>query len=403
MEWAPRNRVARALGAGSSTVADETRELARHRSLPGWQEGVALAAAAGRLGGAGAAGRVADAARGLPARMAQAQLRAGTRDAPRLALEAERALLHLDSLLEIGLLEGEYSEEAARELRGYVDRLLELLHGRAETPMVIAVPAMPQAPVEQPPAVLVQSVPEPPHAAVEHTPPTSAAAPPIAASIPTPVITPPAPVITAPITPVPIPVAPTLPKRPVPPPQAAPNNGSAASIFSTPARPTPPVDRLIIDGCNFLGRARGFDLGNVESRDRLLFRLQEYARKHPAHRILLFFDGQHASRKVTAGIEERIISADRTADDGIVDFLKNLSPTDRPRATLVTDDRELMRRALAEGARRESVAWLAERLNRKSPPAAAEGPVRREGGLSRNELEDWEQFFSQPPDRPGKG
>ena len=386
------------LGAGSGTVSDERQGEGRHRDLPGWQEGVGLALAAGRLGGSGAAGRVADAARSLPARLAQAQLRAGTRDAARLALEAERSLLHLDALIEIGLLEGEFSEAAATDLRARLDGLLDLLHGRTEAP-VAAIPTPPRAPVELPPAAPVS-----PTAAAP--PPIPEPAPPAAPPPPTPEPATPAPAATTPPPP-PTPAAPpVLPPtaRPTPPPvPAASMNGTAASLFAAPVRPAPVVERLVIDGCNFLGRAKGFDLGNTESRDRLLFRLQEYGRKHPAHRIILFFDGQHASRKVTAGIEERVISGDRTADDGIIEFLKNLPPTDRPRATLVTDDRELVRRALSEGARRESVAWLADRLNRKPSPTAQEGPVRREGGLSRNELEDWEQFFSQPPERPGKG
>jgi predicted RNA-binding protein with PIN domain len=377
------------LGAGSSTVTDETRDQGRHRGLESWQAGIALAAAAGQLGSSAAEGRVADAARALPARMAQAQLRAGTRDAARLALEAERALLHLDGLIEVGLLEGAISEDAAQGLRGHVDGLLDLLHGRPSPAPISAYPPPVAPTADLPPAALAHPAPEPVAPTLEAAPTPIAALPPEPVPTPAPVI-PPVEAIRA-----------TTP--PIPPVAAPSENGKATSLFAAPVRPVPVVDRLIVDGCNFLGRARGFDLGDPESRDRLLFRLQEYARKHPAHRILVFFDGQHASRRVTAGIEERIVSADRTADDGIVAFIQNLPAADRPRAALVTDDRELMRRVMAEGARRESVAWLAERINRKASAPVAEGPVRREGGLSRNELEDWEQFFSQPPDRPGKG
>jgi len=64
------------------------------------------------------------------------------------------------------------------------------------------------------------------------------------------------------------------------------------------------ADRLVIDGCNFLGCAPGYSLGDESSRDQLLFRLQEYGRAHPAHRLTLFFDGQRASRRQVAGIDE---------------------------------------------------------------------------------------------------
>jgi four helix bundle protein len=168
---------------------------------------------------------------------------------------------------------------------------------------------------------------------------------------------------------------------------------------SSQPRQQHPPDRVLVDGCNFLGRASGFELGDEASRDRLLFRLQEYARRHPSHRVVLFFDGQRASRRVVAGIEEHFTSANRVADDLILDYLRALSPAERRRSTLVTDDRDLLDRARKEGASIGSVSWLAEKLTRKSP---LPGAPRQEPALNSGELSDWEQFFSKPPKRPGK-
>jgi hypothetical protein len=169
-----------------------------------------------------------------------------------------------------------------------------------------------------------------------------------------------------------------------------------------PARPAAApqhsgTDRLVLDGSNFLGRAPGYMLGDEESRDRLLFRLQEYGRAHPAHRVTVFFDGQRTSRRMVAGVEEQITGAQRSADDGIVTFLHELPAADRPRTTLVTDDRELSMRARAQGVRVEGIAWLAERLERKPRPENGQRP-----GLSKGEVSEWEEFFNRPPKRPGR-
>jgi hypothetical protein len=151
-----------------------------------------------------------------------------------------------------------------------------------------------------------------------------------------------------------------------------------------------------VDGCNFLGCAPGYDLGDPDSRDRLLFRLQEYAHEHPAHRVAVFFDGKRASSRVTAGVEERITSGIHSADDVILDHIRALPRPERRRCTLVTDDRDLAIRARNEGVRAEGVQWLISRFVQRRPA----GNPR--AGLNKSELSEWERFFNEPPQRPGK-
>jgi four helix bundle protein len=160
----------------------------------------------------------------------------------------------------------------------------------------------------------------------------------------------------------------------------------------------PAHDRLVIDGSNFLGRAPGFMLGDDQSRDRFLFRLQEYARRHPAHRVTVFFDGQHAANQLLGGVEVRVTSGQRPADDVLVDFLGHLPGGDRPRSTVVTDDQDLASRAHRLGVKVEGVSWLFQKLARKPPS----GGGQQAGGLSRSDVAEWEDFFNQPPRRPGK-
>ena len=162
---------------------------------------------------------------------------------------------------------------------------------------------------------------------------------------------------------------------------------------------TPPqsgTDYLLLDGCNFLGCAPGYELGDESSRDRLLFRLQEYAHEHPAHKVVVFFDGKRASSRITAGVEERVTSGLHSADDLMVDYIRGLSREDRRRTTLVTDDRDLAARVRREGVRSESVQWLSARFVRRQPSGV------QKPGLSRAQVSEWEQFFSEPPKRPGK-
>jgi len=174
-------------------------------------------------------------------------------------------------------------------------------------------------------------------------------------------------------------------------------------VREAPAAPRAPsvpaatkTDYLLLDGCNFLGCAPGYELGDDSSRDRLLFRLQEYAREHPAHKVVVFFDGKRASSRVTAGVEERVTSGLHNADDIMVDYVRGLSREDRRRTTLVTDDRELANRARREGIRAESVQWLSSRFVQRPPSGA------QRQGLSRSQVSEWEQFFNDPPKRPGK-
>jgi len=200
-------------------------------------------------------------------------------------------------------------------------------------------------------------------------------------------------------TPAPAPAA-SAPREATPTPGPAP--GPAATPAKVPGRaaPIPPTraepERLYVDGCNFLGCAPGYSLGDPDSRDRLLFRLQEYAHEHPAHRVAVFFDGKRASSRVTAGVEERVTSGIHSADDVILDHIRALPRPERGRCTLVTDDRDLAIRARSEGVRAESVQWLISRFVQRRPA----GNPR--AGLNKSELSEWEQFFNEPPRRPGK-
>jgi hypothetical protein len=196
--------------------------------------------------------------------------------------------------------------------------------------------------------------------------------------------------------PAPAPVAPVG----APPPAAVPARPASPGRPAAPApAQAPPRDRLFVDGCNFLGRAEGYALGDDRSRERLVTRLQDYAHRHPAHRVTAFFDGKRAVTRTVAGVQERVTAEGRSADDTLVEALGALAQAERRRAVVVTDDRGLAQRARSLGSRVEGIAWLQERLREppRQPASHSDGE-----GLSDRQVAEWEEFFSRPPQRPGR-
>jgi hypothetical protein len=190
--------------------------------------------------------------------------------------------------------------------------------------------------------------------------------------------------------------APAARETPKPASRPAPQQAPARPV-SRPTQPPAAPERLFVDGSNFLGRAPGYALGDDGSRDRLNFRLQDYVRRHPAHKVTVFFDGQKTTSRNLGGVEERVTSGLHEADDVIVDSVRALSTPDRRRCIVVTDDRTLASRIRSEGVRVESVAWLSARF-----VAPATSAVSHDPGIPRDELSDWEDFFKKPPQRPGR-
>jgi len=143
----------------------------------------------------------------------------------------------------------------------------------------------------------------------------------------------------------------------------------------------------LVDGCNFLGRARGWSLGEASDRARLIRRLQDYRRAHPAQEVRLWFDGERGSRERIAGVEVLYVGP-RSADESILDFVRGLERAARSQARLITDDRDLARRARQSGARTSGVSWLAERL-------VEPGDGSSEPQLGPGELQEWLEYFGQ--------
>jgi hypothetical protein len=195
--------------------------------------------------------------------------------------------------------------------------------------------------------------------------------------------------------------APTAAPTATPPPARASNAASPRLAQSgqqpaaRPAAPSPPDPRhfVIVDGSNFLGTVAGFDLRTDDSRDELVMRLQEFARDHPALRVIVYFDGQRVTVKRAGGVEVRFTSGEKPADFFILEFLRSLDERERPHALLVTADR-----ALGDGARKLNAKVEAPSSFHRRLPGVKRTAVG-ERGLSATEVAAWEDYFQKPPDR----
>jgi hypothetical protein len=130
----------------------------------------------------------------------------------------------------------------------------------------------------------------------------------------------------------------------------------------------------------------GFDLASAQSREKLILRLQEFARRHLTTRVVVFFDGKKASATTRGGVEVRFSPASTTADQQIVTFLRSVPKGERREAVLVTEDAELAERATALGVQVEAPLRFRRRI--PDPPRP---PSDR--GLSPAEVAEWEEYF----------
>ncbi|HEV8609057.1 MAG TPA: NYN domain-containing protein [Thermoanaerobaculia bacterium] len=137
----------------------------------------------------------------------------------------------------------------------------------------------------------------------------------------------------------------------------------------------------LLDGNNLVGTARRRP-GGSEDRDALVSEIAERLRRNRAS-VVLFFDGE--GRPLSLGNLSVRFAGATSADDAIV---REISRARRPaEMTVVTADRELVRRARDAGATAISPADFWRRFG-----AAVPDPVRP--GETRVDVEDWERWFA---------
>jgi hypothetical protein len=131
------------------------------------------------------------------------------------------------------------------------------------------------------------------------------------------------------------------------------------------------IDRVVVDGTNFLYRLGG---GTASPPAAIIGRVRAVI---PADvEIQLVFDG--VGHGVTGRVAQKMHvrwSGRRTGDDVVLELL-GYGPADAARVLVVTDDRNLRIALTVRGARTVPLAWLANRLSIPILSSAAPGNRR---------------------------
>ena len=146
----------------------------------------------------------------------------------------------------------------------------------------------------------------------------------------------------------------------------------------------------LIDGPNLIGRHPRLSLADPDDERDLLKILADYAH-HTRRKLIVFFDrGQPGSRPQRHGsLEVRFVSAPRTADEALLDYLRRVP--DPRNWRVVTSDRRVAAHARQARAICLSAEEFLESLStlRQQPGAGGQGS---ESGDTK-EIEEWLRAF----------
>lgn len=160
------------------------------------------------------------------------------------------------------------------------------------------------------------------------------------------------------------------------------------------------IARLLIDGNNLLHRTSG----SVEAGAQRLL-LARLAGAIPATiDAVLMLDGHQAAgtdrrQRVRRGLEIHHAGS-LSADEALLNLIRDMSLHDRAQVTLVTDDRELYEKARHLGARTQRLAWLQALLDKPTP--ASRPPAVGAGKAPRQPARE-PDTPGRAPWRPGRG
>ncbi|HYI22470.1 MAG TPA: hypothetical protein VEX62_07520 [Candidatus Limnocylindrales bacterium] len=161
------------------------------------------------------------------------------------------------------------------------------------------------------------------------------------------------------------------------------------------------IETLLIDGNNLLHRTSGsVDAG---AQRLLLARLRNAL--PDTLRTILMLDGHAASgtdrrQRVTRQLEIHHAGS-LSADDALVNVVRDKAPGTRHSMTIVTDDRSLTERVRHLGARTQRLAWLEELLT----PGAVKGAPKAGVGIGtpNRSSKETEPAEEREPWTPGRG
>ena len=162
------------------------------------------------------------------------------------------------------------------------------------------------------------------------------------------------------------------------------------------------VDRLLIDGNNLLHRTSG----GVDAGAQRLLLARLSGAIPPTIETILMLDGHAASgtdrrQRVRRGLEIHH-SGSLSADDALLNVIRDAAPGARGRVTLVSDDRALYEKARRLGAHTQRLAWLEALLDRPAG-GAGRAPVRVGAGTPPPRPPEERPDEEREPWKPGRG
>lgn len=126
----------------------------------------------------------------------------------------------------------------------------------------------------------------------------------------------------------------------------------------------------VIDGHNLIGVLPDIHLSQPDDEARLLDRLRAYRARTGGQSMIVFFDSSglpaHSPDLSSPGIQVRFAAPGQTADDAIIDYLRDRSQPGQ--YAVVTNDQDLAQRARSGGASVLPASEFAAKLAAKQPP-----------------------------------
>ena len=161
----------------------------------------------------------------------------------------------------------------------------------------------------------------------------------------------------------------------------------------------PKLKRFVIDGHNLIPKIHGVNLTDLEDENRLIEILNEFCRLGRAQ-VDAFFDGAPNSienRKKTGLVHAHFIRKGLSADDAIIEHVKNHCRPDYP-LTVVSSDHRVQGAVKNFGAAVMSSESFAAEMQKvfSSPKAVQE---RKEKQLTPGELAMWLNEFETKQNR----
>lgn len=156
---------------------------------------------------------------------------------------------------------------------------------------------------------------------------------------------------------------------------------------------------IIVDGYNYIGRSREFQLQDPTSRDKLIYLMGHYCRK-TKKTVTIVYDGNYfvdlANRKRQYGHVTVIYTSPLyTADDQIKKMVRQQEPKRRKAVLVVTSDADIGQYVQSHGAsvvRAEDFEIMVQQAL-----AAAPEIERTDVQISSEEVERWLKVFEEKP------